>query len=64
MQIMCRRQKTKRELYTEHQYKVTTDSRTLNTGAHLDFSGQTIAVCSIFIFVVYCPLYRYYYRHT
>ena len=46
--------------YTEHQWKVTTDSRTLNTGAHLDLSGQSIAVCSAFIFVVYSPMSRYY----
>ena len=27
------------QIYTEHQWKVTTDSRTRNTGAHLDLSG-------------------------
>ena len=46
--------------YTEHQWKVTTDSRTLNTGAHLDLSGQRIAVCSALFFVVYSPMNRYY----
>ena len=40
--------------------KVTTDSRTLNTGAHLDLSGQRIAVCSAIIFMVYSPMNRFY----
>ena len=47
-------------IYTEHQWNVTTDSRTLNTGTHLDLSGQRIAICSAFIFVVYSPMNRYY----
>ena len=47
-------------LYTEHQWEVTTDLRTLNIGAHLDLSGQRIAVCSAFIFVVYSAMNRYY----
>ena len=42
--VICR-------IYTEHQWKVTTASRTLNAGAHLDLSGQRNAVCSAFIFV-------------
>ena len=29
-------------------------------GAHLDLSGQRIAACSAFIFVVYSPMNRYY----
>ena len=47
-------------LYNEHQWKVTTDSCTLNIGAHLDLSGQRNAVCSAFIYVVYSPMNRYY----
>ena len=47
-------------IYTEHQWKVTNDSRTLNKGALLGLSEQRIAVCSAFIFVVYRPMYRYY----
>ena len=33
---------------------------TLNKGIHLDLSEQRIAVCSAFIFVVHCPMNRYY----
>ena len=45
---------------TEHQWKVTNDSRTLNKGALLVLSEQLTAAISAFIFVVYSPMYRYY----
>ena len=47
-------------IYTEHQWKVTNDKRTLNKGALLVLPEQRTAVISAFIFVMYSPMYRFY----
>ena len=47
-------------IYTEHQWKFTNDTRTLNKGALLVLSEQRTAVTSALILMVHRPMYRYY----